>query len=71
LRGLYDYSTDAIELDYRKELLPTLIHEYMHKWYPKKSETWVLQQESLITNSLSDIQVRRILFKFSQSLLKP
>jgi len=67
-QGLYWYDSDLIEIDYRKMLLPTLVHEYLHKWYPDKSETWVLQQEQIIMNALSTRQAKNILKRFSMAL---
>ena len=66
--GFYDYSTNQIALDYRKELIPTLIHEYLHRWYPDASETWVLQEESKIVNSLTEKQVVKILVEFTAAI---
>jgi len=66
--GEYDYSTDEITLDYRKELLPTLIHEYLHKWNYDKSETWVLKQEKKIINALTPKQIRNILKLLGDSI---
>ena len=66
IHGEYDYETNEISLDYRKDFLSTLIHEFLHKWYPEKSETWVLQNERLIVNSLSTIQIKRIIFEFAK-----
>ena len=62
--GEYDSATNLITLDYRRALIPTLIHEYLHKWYVDKCETWVLQHESMIVNGLSSRQIRNILKAF-------
>lgn len=59
--GEYDYSTDEISIDYRRDLLPTLIHEFLHKWHKERNETWVLRQEKLIINCLSIKQIRNII----------
>ena len=67
-QGLYDYGTEEICLDYRRELIPTLIHEYLHKWYPDKCETWILNLESRIVNALSVKQVKNIIKAFGAAI---
>ena len=69
-QGEYDGNTDEISIDYRKMLIPTLIHEYLHKWYPEKCETWILQHEALIINSLSTRQIRNILGAFGNAVCR-
>jgi calcineurin-like phosphoesterase family protein len=60
-QGYWDESKDEICIDYRKEIIPTLIHEFLHKWNPKKSETWVLAEEKRIVNVLTQKQIKNIL----------
>jgi hypothetical protein len=69
IHGEYDYATNEISLDYRKDFLSTLIHEFLHKWYPEKNETWVLNNERMILNALSTIQIKRIIMEFAKFLL--
>ena len=66
--GEYDYETEEITLDYRCEIIPTLIHEYLHKWNPNKCETWILQEEARIINALSTKQVVKILVEFADAM---
>lgn len=66
--GIYDESTEQIILDYRKEFIPTIIHEYLHKWYQNKSESWVRHEEKRIVNALSIAQIKNILKTVSSSL---
>jgi hypothetical protein len=66
--GEYDYGTEEITLDYRKDLLSTLIHEYLHKWHPDNSETWVLQNEQMIVNALTTRQIKRIIYEFAMAI---
>jgi len=66
--GEYDYGTDEIRLDYRMKLVPTLVHEHLHKWYPNKSETWILNRECVIMNNLSVRQIKNILFAFISAI---
>jgi len=70
IHGEYDGETDHIALDYRKDLLSTLVHEYLHKWYPEKSETWVLNNERTIVNALSTLQIKKILFELAKTFYK-
>lgn len=57
-----------IHLDHRDRILPTLIHEALHYFYPEASETWVLKTERKIINQLSDRQVRNIIRRFAQNI---
>ncbi len=66
--GLYEIDTAEITLDYRKELIPTLIHEFLHHWNPNKCETWILGEERRIISALSTKQVRNIIKAFGASL---
>ena len=61
VEGWYHKESKIIEIDYRKSLIPTLIHEYLHKWNPDQCETWIIQHESMIVNSLSTRQIKNIL----------
>lgn len=67
-QGLYHYDNDLIEIDYRGMLVPTLVHEYLHKWNPDKCETWVLRQEQIIMNSLSTKQIKNIIVEFAKAV---
>lgn len=66
--GEYDPVNDVINIDYRKELISTLVHEVLHYLYIKWPEQRVRTQEQKIMNSLSVRQVRNILKRFSQFL---
>jgi hypothetical protein len=46
--GEYNYLEDEISIDLRKEILPTIVHELLHKWHPDKTEKWVMNQEKYI-----------------------
>ena len=61
IQGEYDYSTDEITLDFRREIIPTLIHEFIHKWNPDKCENWVLKKERYYVNHLSLSQAAKII----------
>lgn len=51
----------SITLDHRKEIIPTLIHEALHHWYPDWSESTVERHETQIANALSTRQIKNIL----------
>ena len=51
--GEYDYLEDEIYIDLRKEILPTIVHELLHKWHPEKSEKWVIRQEKHIMQHIT------------------
>jgi len=59
--GEYQPDTEDIIIDYRRELIPTLIHEALHHWHPNENETWILREESRIVNSLSLKQIKNII----------
>jgi len=61
ITGEYDYGDDAITIDFRRELIPTLIHEFIHKWHPNKCERWVLKKERYIVNHITSAQAANII----------
>jgi len=63
LQGYCD--SDEICIDYRKDILSTLIHEVLHYYYPNWSETKVLNEERKIINYLTIKQVKNILRRFT------
>jgi len=48
VRGLW-VCGDMIEIDHRKEIVPTIIHEVLHDLYEYNPEKWVYQVESKIS----------------------
>jgi hypothetical protein len=59
--GYYDYDTEEITLDYRKDIIPTLVHEYLHHLHSKWSETKIIAREKEIMSVLTAKQCRTIL----------
>jgi len=59
--GKYDYQTTDLIVDYRRDLLSILIHEYAHHKYPEWCETKVLSFERKMINILSEKQIKNIL----------
>jgi hypothetical protein len=66
--GNYDYETEDIIVDHRRDFLSTLIHEFLHHIHPDWSETKVLSTERRLINSLTPRQVRNILKKLGKVL---
>jgi len=59
--GYYDYGTDQIVIDYRKDIIPTLIHEFIHRTHPELCETDVLKKEKEIMIVITPRQCKHIL----------
>jgi len=68
LSGYYEPGTEEIAIDYRGDIIPTLIHEALHYWHPTKSETWVRREESKIINSLTSRQIKNVIRIISENL---
>ena len=51
VRGLW-WGGELIEIDHRKEIIPTIIHEVLHDLYESKNEKWIRQVESKISQIL-------------------
>lgn len=67
-RGYCHTNIERIELDYRDEIISTLLHEALHFLYPDMSEDQVLRNEKDLINNLSPRQVRNIIKRFAQIL---
>jgi hypothetical protein len=52
VRGLW-WGGDLIEIDHRKEIIPTIIHEVLHDLYENNPEKWVYHVESKISQILN------------------
>lgn len=70
LRGVMGWCEweDGIKIDYRKEFIPTLIHECVHYLKPDWSESAVLYAEKRIINTLTPKQVISILKAFVKNM---
>lgn len=64
-QGEYDLTEETITIDYRKEIMATLIHETLHCFHPEWNEHQVIREERKIINSISICQVKNILKQFS------
>ena len=59
--GYYEFGVDIITLDYRKEIIPTLIHEFIHHLHSDWCETKVLSKEFQIMSVLTPKQSHHII----------
>jgi len=64
----YYYDDGHIEIDYRKNIIATLIHECLHHWYQNWSETKICAEENRIMNTLSPRQIKNIIKKIGQNV---
>lgn len=55
---------ESIDLDFRREFIPTLIHECLHNFYPHAEEEYIVELEKKVVKELTERQVKSILRKF-------
>ncbi len=60
--------TDVIELSPKGELIPTIIHEHIHHFYPFLSETNVIKVEKYVMKHMSARQIKSIMKKFGETV---
>lgn len=68
LKGARGYCYDdieKIEIDYRAEIISTLVHESLHFMLPELSEKRIRFHEVYIMSQLSTVQIKNILRKFA------
>jgi hypothetical protein len=65
--GIWSWD-DPIKIDYRKPLIPTIIHEVLHDLYPDNWEGWTARVESKIVNILTPYDIYILLTAFFQKL---
>lgn len=53
-------------LNLSADVVPTLIHEILHYYYPDASERWVEKESNLIVQSLTSKQIRNIYCKLAE-----
>jgi beta-galactosidase GanA len=64
----FEDDTAHVKLDFRRDIISTLIHEFLHHIHPEWSESDILRAESRLINSLSERQVRNIIKRFAEAL---
>lgn len=62
------YGDGAIQIDFRKPLVPTIIHEVLHDLYPKNWEGWTQRVESKIVNIINAQDTYRLVTAFFSKL---
>ena len=71
-QGYYVYGKGRddwhIEIDYREQVIPTLIHECLHHWHPEWKHKQVYKTERAITNSLTKNNIKNILTKLGMGI---
>ena len=63
-RGVYGYyydETEEIVIDYRRQIIPTLVHEALHHFHKDWSETRVYNEERRMMNSLTPRQIKNLI----------
>ncbi len=70
LKGVHGWCEweDGIILDYRKDFIPTIIHECIHLLEPNWSESQVIYSEKRVINSISEDEVGLLLMVFIKKL---
>lgn len=59
---------DSIVIDYRKELIPTIIHECIHLIEPEWSESQVSYSEKRVVNTITEDDAVQLLLFFIKKL---
>ena len=59
--GFYDPDVQEITIDYRKDIIPTLIHEFTHHLYPDWKEGRVEGYERKVMKFLTSIQSKNLI----------
>ena len=60
-QGHCDYEKDILEIDPRKEVIRTALHECVHYLYPDWSETQVIYTESRLVKTLDSFDIARFM----------
>jgi predicted metal-dependent hydrolase len=70
LKGVHGWCEwdDGIILDYRKDLVPTVIHECIHLLEPNWSEAQVIYSEKRVINTITEDDVIMLLMIFVKKL---
>lgn len=68
--GLTDYDEQCLYIDYRHDILATLVHECLHAIFPKMIESEVRRLEVLIVETMSPRQARALTTRLDNYLHK-
>lgn len=66
--GYYDAENEEIVIDYRRDIVATLIHELAHHIHPKWCETKIIQKERQVMSCLTPTQCTNIIIALGLSL---
>ena len=70
LSGLYDPDTGAITVDPRVPIVSTLLHELIHRKYPKWSEAKVRKAETFALQQLSQRDIQTWYRRYKRAVRK-
>jgi len=62
------FKGDHIELDYKKDLVQSVVHECLHALNPKLSETKIIKLEKQVFREITNLQVACILLELSKKI---
>jgi hypothetical protein len=68
--GYYDYGTDQIVIDYRKDIIATAFHELFHYLHPEWSESMVKYAESRMINFCTSLEIATFLKHLANKIYK-
>lgn len=66
--GYYDAENEEIVIDYRRDIIATLVHEIAHHLHPDWTETKIQQKERQIISCLTPTQCANIIVALGMSL---
>jgi len=58
--GYCDSEEDVLYVDYREDVLATIVHECLHALYPDVEEPGIKALEKLVMDRMSPIQAKRL-----------
>lgn len=59
--GCVEHDNEVIWIDYRDDVLPTLVHECLHALYPDASERRIIRLENLCMRQSGPLRGKRLL----------
>ena len=66
--GYYDAEHEEIVIDFRRDMVATLVHEISHHIHPTWCETKILQKELQVMSCLTPTQCTNIIIALGMSL---
>lgn len=59
--GVCDYGRKILWVDYREDILSTIVHESLHAIYPELREYEIVRLEKMVMSNLSPLQAKRLI----------